>query len=331
MTIRWQPKPSGKPVAEPVNSPLMSQGLLRRMDQIDRELADVQHTGNSRWIVPYADLITLLLGLFMVLFVMAKTDNDKLAGHTQKLALEKQAVIKQLEIQSVQNQEIVTFLEEKLKEKSDSADKTGIPDITGTVAENPEDGLDMLSRMLNEKLATEGEIRISKEGRGVVISLRDSVLFDPGSAALDADARKRLDGIAETLRDVSHPIRVEGHTDNTPIQTSRYPSNWELSTARATTIVKYLLERHGYSPQGLSATGYGEYRPVAENSSIEGKRKNRRVDIVILNGTSARHEPMEMGSERDGRDRAEATEGFRADGQTDQTERHQAQGRKQRR
>jgi chemotaxis protein MotB len=86
------------------------------------------------------------------------------------------------------------------------------------------------------------------------------------------------------------PIRIEGHTDNTPIATSQYPSNWELSTARATHIVRYLVESGRWSPEKISAVGYGEFRPLVQNSSIEGKRKNRRVDIVILNEGSVRQE-----------------------------------------
>jgi chemotaxis protein MotB len=276
---------NSKPVmAEPgITSP----GLLRRLDQIDRELCDIQQTGNSRWIVPYADLITLLLGLFMVLFILARIDNDKLANDTQTLASEKAVAMQELqnlEQQTAQNRAILKLLEKKLI----TTPMVGAPIPTS-------DSSGQLAQILNEQMALdEGShegIQITQDERGVVISLQDGILFSPGSADLDMVARTRLDTIAHILKDLSQPIRVEGHTDNTPIRTSRYPSNWELSTDRATGIVRYLMERHGYKPDGLSATGYGEHRPVAKNSSIEGKRKNRRVDIVILNGYAASNEP----------------------------------------
>ena len=133
-------------------------------------------------------------------------------------------------------------------------------------------------------------MNIYRTGEGVVISLRDSVLFPPGNAELSTGAQNTLDRLAETLVATHHPIRVEGHTDATPIATSQYPSNWELSTARATAIVRYLSDRHGIPPEQLSAVGYGEFHPVANNSSIEGKQKNRRVDIVILGGNAASKE-----------------------------------------
>jgi chemotaxis protein MotB len=128
-----------------------------------------------------------------------------------------------------------------------------------------------------------------------VISLKDSILFTAGNADLSPAARHTLDGLIQQLHAAlggqSRPIRVEGHTDNSPIATSKYPSNWELSTARATTIVRFLVASHHFQPQLLSAAGYGEFKPVKDNSSIEGKQKNRRVDIVVLKPDLAQQEP----------------------------------------
>ena len=168
MTGRWQPKPPAPeaPVESRPDAAITSQHMLRRMDQIDRELSDIQHTGNSRWIVPYADLITLLLGLFMVLFVLARTDSEKLAGQTEQLTRENRAVTSQLVEQQAQNAAIVTFLEEKLKESPELADK-----IAELGVDPNESGLDTLADMLNEKLAIENGIRVTQEDLGVLISL----------------------------------------------------------------------------------------------------------------------------------------------------------------
>jgi len=101
-----------------------------------------------------------------------------------------------------------------------------------------------------------------------------------------------LDNITEAIRKYSNSIRIEGHTDNVPIKTAQFPSNWELSTARATNIVHYLVDAHEFPPEKLSAIGYGEYRPIADNSSEEGRQKNRRVDVVVLSSAGEQGEPM---------------------------------------
>ena len=121
-----------------------------------------------------------------------------------------------------------------------------------------------------------------KESRGVVIRLNDTMLFDQGSAIIKPEALSTLESISGKLREFNNPILIEGHTDSTPIKNEKYPSNWELSTARATNIISYLIEKQKFPPNRLSAVGYGEYMPVADNSTPENKAKNRRVDIIIL-------------------------------------------------
>ncbi|MBY0403226.1 MAG: OmpA family protein, partial [Cyanobacteria bacterium] len=127
----------------------------------------------------------------------------------------------------------------------------------------------------------------------LIISLKEGVLFEPGTASLSPKAQKTLDHLAKVLKKMSRPIRVEGHTDNTPIATKQYPSNWELSTSRATHIIKYFITQHHFPANKLSAAGYGEFKPITNNSTIEGKQKNRRVDIVVLNPQSTQEEPQQ--------------------------------------
>lgn len=117
---------------------------------------------------------------------------------------------------------------------------------------------------------------------GVVISLAGNVLFDSGRAELRPQGLDLLDDLAAKLRDMPNDIRIEGHTDNVAIATSLYPSNWELSSARATTVGRYLIEHGGIAAKRVGAVGYGEWRPVASNDSREGRAQNRRVDVVIL-------------------------------------------------
>lgn len=238
--------------------------LFRKLETLERELESTAHTGHTRWMVPYADLLTLLLGLFLVLFTASKND------------LHKASVVNPTPKVSIQTEAMKQQQPEKDAAKPDAALAA------------------RLNKQLGGGLLKQG-IEIRQQERGLVISLKDSILFAPGSAELSASARKTLDHLAKQLATAlggkSRPIRVEGHTDNTPITTAKYPSNWELSTARATNIVRYLIASHHFSPEKLSAAGYGEFKPVQNNSSIEGKQKNRRVDIVIMNDNTAQQEP----------------------------------------
>ena len=127
-----------------------------------------------------------------------------------------------------------------------------------------------------------------REPDGLVISLREAGFFESGSSQMKATSQAAFDRIADMLRKHEYRLRIEGHTDNSPIHTARFPSNWELSTSRATEIVRILIVRDGFAPDRLSAAGYAEYHPIATNLTAEGRGINRRVDIVILG-----HAPQE--------------------------------------
>jgi chemotaxis protein MotB len=128
-----------------------------------------------------------------------------------------------------------------------------------------------------------GNLFVSMEDRGVVVTVLDRVLFAPGRAELKTGSIETLDKVAEVLQGEAqgHVIYIEGHTDNVPIRASTWKSNWELSTARATEVIHYFTEYKGIDPVRLAATGYGEYQPVVSNETPEGRMKNRRVEIVI--------------------------------------------------
>jgi chemotaxis protein MotB len=266
---------------EPSNRRALSRGMLHRLDDLDENAGGAQHgyTGSSRWMVPYADLLTLLMGFFVVLYAMASTPSQSAtAAEAEKPPQNVRRVVqKPSDLAQVQRK-----LNLLAQQTIPSADKReGAPGVKAN-KQNPE--------TLNAVM------HVSHQARGMVISLEDRILFQPGKAELTPEARKTLDALAGILKETPRPVRIEGHTDNTPIATAKYPSNWELSTARATNILRYLLEAQQFPPERLSASGYGEFQPVAENSSIEGKRKNRRVDIVIMSMHAAHREP---GVERD--------------------------------
>src|SRR3989449_2925506 len=134
-------------------------------------------------------------------------------------------------------------------------------------------------------------IHLSEDSRGLTISLAEAGFFDPGSAMINTKALAAVDSITATLQPLTYSIRVEGHTDNTPIHTPQFPSNWELSTTRATFLLQYLISNGKISPRRLSAVGYGEYHPIAPNNTPEGRAANRRVDIVLLGSAAEKQEP----------------------------------------
>jgi chemotaxis protein MotB len=127
-----------------------------------------------------------------------------------------------------------------------------------------------------------GHVEVGASREGIVISLAGNLLFDSGKSDLKPQGLVLLDSVAERLKTMTNEIRIEGHTDNVPIATPLYPSNWELSSARAITVGRYLSENDGISPTRLAAAGYGEFRPVAPNDTRDGRARNRRVDLVIL-------------------------------------------------
>jgi chemotaxis protein MotB len=164
----------------------------------------------------------------------------------------------------------------------------------GWIASHPDASLDPglevgdlaeLQTELETALASEikrKEIAMHRESDGLVISLREAGFFESGSAQMKSASQAAFDRIASMLRGRDYRLRIEGHTDNAPIHNSQFPSNWELSTSRATEIVRLLIVREGFGPARLSAAGYAEYYPVATNLTTEGRAMNRRVDIVIL-------------------------------------------------
>jgi chemotaxis protein MotB len=140
------------------------------------------------------------------------------------------------------------------------------------------------------KTGAQDKVSVSIDDRGLVVSLKEAGFFDSGSATLKTSSLSLLNDVVASLSSYSNSIRVEGHTDSVPISSSAFPSNWELSTARATHVLQYLMKQD-FDPSQMSAAGYGEYRPVADNNSDEGRRKNRRVDIVLLSDKGEKSEP----------------------------------------
>lgn len=150
----------------------------------------------------------------------------------------------------------------------------------------------LLERRLKDEIAAK-QVKIDMADRGLVITFVAEVLFDSGKAKIKSEGERILDKVARVLREegIENDVGIEGHTDNEPIKYSGWKSNWELSTARATSVLHYFVNNGGLEPDRLSATGYGEYRPVASNETPEGRQKNRRVEVIIKPEEITRAEP----------------------------------------
>lgn len=236
---------------------------------------------SQAWLTTYGDMVTLLLCFFVMLFAFSSLDNARF-----------QAIISAF-------QGALGVLDggtAVIREASIAGASSPEADLLRrTVAEIEEAQL-MLNRLraLQMSQGLESAFSLENVERGVVIHFTDRVLFDLGKAELKPEAKEVLQLVAQELKAWPNHIRVEGHTDNLPIRTAPYPSNWELSTARATEVLRYLIDVGGLAPERMSAAGYGEYRPIAPNDSEEGRAKNRRVDIVLLRSGLEVSEPAAL-------------------------------------
>ncbi|MBK8191216.1 MAG: OmpA family protein [Vampirovibrionales bacterium] len=278
------PLKSMEPAAEdPAVGQTVSQAMMQRLDAMEQDLSGgTTYTGAVRWMIPYADLLTVLLGLFLL--VIALYAHEKQVVDASLSQTRKALAVQTAEATATKTR--LATIRHRLEAISGplSREEAGIFEESAGSKIPP-------AAPLDARLMAIPDIEVQRQERGIVVRLPDSLLFPSGSDALTPGARTTLDRLAPVLRDNPTPIKIEGHTDNAPIATGRFPSNWELSTARATQIVRYLITQRGFSPGRLSASGYGEFHPIATNSSIEGKQKNRRVDIVLMNADAAKQEP----------------------------------------
>jgi len=239
------------------------------------------HANHERWLVSYADFITLLFAFFVVLYSSAEVDNKRIAQVSAAI--------------EGGFQELGAFAGNyggppEHRESANQKPPNPAPEVSPPASQlrgsgdGPPD-VSRLRRELEEALGEEikkHEIEMRVTPEGLVVSLREVGFFNSGDATLLVGGQNTLTRIAKVLNAKGFHIRVEGHTDDVPMHNSHFRSNWELSTARATEVVSLLIERYGLDPHQISAAGYAEYRPIAGNDTEEGRKTNRRVDVVVV-------------------------------------------------
>jgi chemotaxis protein MotB len=254
-----------------------------------RRGAAAEHENEERWLLTYADMITLLMALFMVMFSIANVNKAKVEALSKSLneAFSGKILTGGKSLQQTGAEKdpgkpsptppipaITPLVDDASEAQSDAAARKEQEDFTKIKQE-----VDRYAR--EHGLQDKVETTISE--RGLVIRLlTDKVLFDSGQAVLKHPAGPILEKVADVLTVAEeHDVQVEGHTDNEPIRGSQYPTNWELSTARASTVVRFLIE-HGAAKMRMAASGYAALHPISDNTTEAGRSRNRRVEIVLL-------------------------------------------------
>jgi chemotaxis protein MotB len=233
--------------------------MIKRRSEDDRENLD-------RWIITYADLITLLLAFFIMLYTFSKQDARKyeeLSGRLKTIFQGGRSVLKT-----------------GGGAQADAAGTQGQSSASGEIERELEEELAALAEAKDEA----HKISVFKDERGIVIRAMDTAFFDEGRADLKEAAKGALKRIAPTIEKSRRHVRIEGHTDNVPINTKEFKTNWELSARRATEVVRHLIEKYNFPPERISASGYAEYRPLAANDTPRNRAVNRRIEIILLKG-----------------------------------------------
>jgi chemotaxis protein MotB len=247
--------------------------------RVRRRDHEEEHDNEERWLLTYADMITLLMVLFIVLFSIGQINIKKFEqlrsglassfGTTQNVALDGGTGVLDGG---------ATPIDEKTAAETLAAQKA---DQAAAQRQLQKTADEVKQTLTGQGLGDKVTFRF--EDRGLVLQIvTDQVLFDTGKADLRPEGRAVLDGLAEALKQVPNKLAVEGHTDDQPISGFPFSSNWELSTYRATSVLRYLVEQKGLDGKRISAAGYGQEQPLVPNDSPEDRAKNRRVEIVVL-------------------------------------------------
>lgn len=236
---------------------------------------------NERWLLTYADLMNLLLILFILLFAYSQVDTQKFQQLSQSFGSVFGAGSDSVLQGSGQGNSLINF-----------PATMPSPVIPSEIEDQQIEGITQEVKQMIKGQGLEGSIDVKRQERGVVISIKERLIFKSGSSEIEKESEDKVLAIGkDILSNIPNKhIRIEGHTDNVPIKSSVYPSNWELSSARATNVLRILVEKGGLDPKLISAVGYGEYTPLVPNDSDANREKNRRVDIVILTEDSSQGE-----------------------------------------
>ncbi len=240
------------------------------------------HGNHERWLVSYADFITLLFAFFVVMYATSSLNEGKYKVLSSSLVNAFKSTAShtnvgespaQMSIIKTEPDGSMIKIMEKENGRTEQAQRKLKQETMRSMAQ------DILHAL--RPLIDDGSVTVTQSTIGITVEINASVLFPPGEALLTENSMEALRAVARVIKEHDHEIQVEGHTDNIPIHTPHFPSNWELSTARASSVIRLFVE-YGVNAARLTAVGYGENRPVATNGTSEGRKRNRRVSVMIL-------------------------------------------------
>jgi len=245
-----------------------------------RRRIEDEHENHERWLVSYADFITLMFAFFVVMYAISSVNEGKYRILSDSIVaafrnVPGHATGAMVQIQPNVAAPIALPFTRPLPPPSPAQPEFARDEKREIMRGKAREITDALA-----PLVAQGDVRVTEGAMGITVEINASVLFDSGEARLQLPAIRPLVSVGEILATTDFPIIVEGHTDNAPINTPLFPSNWELAGARAASVVRLFVET-GVDARRLTATGYAEHRPVADNATLEGRQRNRRVAIVM--------------------------------------------------
>lgn len=256
-----------------------------------RRRREEEHENHERWLVSYADFITLLFAFFVVMYAISSVNEGKYKVLSNSLTNAFKNTTGQPGGQPIATIQGAPLLPVKPIAKPDKLpDQKKVEEKKNEQRQKMRNVADDIKNAL-QPLIAQGKVKLLETSRGVTVEINDSILFPAGQARLQPASISAMQAIAQVLADSDFPITIEGHTDNVPIATPQFPSNWELSAMRATTVLR-LFNEGGVGAERLTAIGYGETRPLETNTTVEGKARNRRVSILI--DSNRPEEPTEV-------------------------------------
>lgn len=240
-----------------------------------------EHENHERWLVSYADFITLLFAFFVVMYAISSVNEGKYRVLSDSLVSAFKNVPPTAADPLRESQPLAGAAPKQIILPTPSAELRQQPDAR--LEEQTRKMQDMAGNIKQSlgSFIDQGKVRVTQSKRGIAIEINDSILFDPARAELQSSSITMLRAVADMVKGSDNLIQIEGHTDNTPIRSTQFPSNWELSSARAASVVRLFAEA-GVAPQRMVVIGYSDQRPAEANDKGDGRARNRRVTLNIL-------------------------------------------------
>lgn len=242
-----------------------------------RRRRKADHENHERWLVSYADFITLLFAFFVVMFATSQSDKGRVKAVSQSIE------------KALKDGSLFTDRKEA-KAKTPDSDKKDVE-----AAADLSHSLDVLNASLQDEVKNKS-VRLSLQRRGLIIELEAGAFFPPGDDSIGSNALPTIKKVADVLNQLPNALRLEGHTDSLPISNGRFKSNWELSAARSIAMLRFLNEKFGVSRERMAIVGYGDTGAIDTNDTEEGRERNRRVDIVVVSSYGMQAEPSQGAS-----------------------------------